>query len=140
MELYHGTNNNFENFDSSFLGLNYNDDASKSGFFFTNDREEAENYGEIVKTVNIKTDKILNITSSLISKCVAEWLSDLEDSDPEEYEFQTSTKQYENSQEINKGAELAILEAKNRGYYGAKIIDEEFDTETYVIFNTENIN
>lgn len=139
MLLYHGTKNNFETFDTTKLGLNYNDQASKTGFFFATSKEEAHRFGSIVKTVNVKLNKMFTIDSEVISNYVTEWLSELEDSDPQEYEFQTSTKQYENSQGIDKGVELAIVDASERGYDGVKVVDEEFGQDWYVVFNPENI-
>lgn len=139
MLLYHGTKTNFETFDTAKLGLNYNDQASKTGFFFATSKEEAKQFGNIVKTVNVNLSKIFTIDDEVISNYVTEWLYELEDSDPEEHAFQVSTKQYENSKEIKKGVELAIVDANGMGYDGVKVIDEEFGQDWYVVFNPKNI-
>ena len=54
IELYHGTTKYFENFDNNYIGVG--NDESGSGFYFTNNIETANNYGEHLKKVflNIK--------------------------------------------------------------------------------------
>lgn len=55
LDVYHGTNADFEVFDKSFGGQNWGDESSKMGFFFTSSPKAAWRYGDRVVKANIKS-------------------------------------------------------------------------------------
>jgi len=136
--VYHGTNFNFDVFDMSYNGKNYNDNASKIGIFFTTNKDDAKFYGKNVKSFYLNLKRIKVIDDNVIEEYVDEWLRKLEDEDPEEYEFQISTKQYQNSSSINKGLELAIIDYKRYGIDGKKI-ETNGEPDWYVAFHPNQI-
>lgn len=147
--VYHGTSSDFKNFDPKYRGSNFGDEASKSGFFFTSDKNDAKYFANksSAKTsekpnvnpfyLSIKNPKVIN--EDTISDYNEKFLKGLQESDPAEYEFQISTKQYENSRNINKGLELAIVDAKSRGYDGAIVKDATDGVDWYIPFNESQI-
>jgi hypothetical protein len=131
--VFHGTDSVFESFSKDLRGSNYQDLASKIGFFFTVDEDDASYFGKNVGAYYLSIDSLMVIDDNVISEYTSEWLSELEYSDPKEYEFQINTKQYENSDNINKGLELAIVDAKNRRFSGVKV-SVEGGADWYVAF------
>lgn len=136
--VYHGSERKFDSFDTSKLGKNYSDEASKTGFFFAKTKEEAEHFGSNVGSFYLSSSRIMTVDADVQTEFVDEWLSELEESDPEEYDFQINTKQYQTSGEINKGVELAIVEAKRQMYDGVKIVDENGE-DWFVVFDPKKI-
>lgn len=133
---YHGSYEKFDNFSSDKLGSNFDDAASLSGFFFSDDRLGAEQYGDNIYEVYLREGRNKEITDEDISDFVEDWLNSLPE---DEAEFQRETKQYANSQGINKGLELAIVNAKENGYDSASYTDPEYDESWRVVFNVDDI-
>lgn len=138
--VYHGTSaDNFDFFDPEMRGKNWKDAASKEGFFFADSEDGARQFGKNTVSAYINAKKILAVDYETQKKYVEKWLDDLEEIDPSEAEYQRSTKAYENTSDINKGVELAIVDAKNKGYDAVKVIDEEFGESWYVVFSPDQI-
>ena len=135
---YHGTKEKFENFDNNACGKNYNDNASACGFFFSEDFDDAEFFGPIVIECEIELNRPLIINDAKMDEYLQKWLSDLEVNDPEQYEFQMSTKAYANSGEVNVALELAIVDANRSGNDGV-IIETVGDPKWYVVFSANKI-
>ena len=138
MKVYHGTNFEFNEFRLN-ANKNYSDKASAVSVFFTEEIGDCNFYGSKIIECQLDTDNYKLITDDNVSQFVNDWLSDLETNDPEEYEFQISTKKYENSSGINKGLELAIIDAFEKNKNGAKIVLEN-SSVWYCCFNLSNIS
>lgn len=135
----HGSENEFTEFDPSRRGSNYDDDASRAGVFLTNSQDAADFYGPKTNRFLVRKGRHHEITDEEISEHIERWLDELEQTDPQEAEFQRETKAYANSQGINKGFELAILAAKDRGFDSVSYTESEYDETTLVVFDDENI-
>jgi len=147
--VYHGTNSEFSKFDKSKRGSVYDDDASRSGFFFTEDLEGSKffaqkavdkNGGEVfIKESHLKISEPFVITDDILTKYTNRWLDDLKESDPDEWDFQVSTQAYENSENISKGLELAISDAASKPMYDGVIVDLGSDERWFIAFEPEQI-
>ena len=144
--VYHGTRSKFDVFSPAQRGRNWDDDASKIGFFFTSDEEDAHFFATktggdgtpLVLAAHLFMSNPVEIYSDDVSRYTRDWLSDLEWDDPGEYEFQTSTKAYENSSSIHKGLELAIVDAFERGRDGV-VYTPDWGPTWYVVFNPSQV-
>lgn len=61
--LYHGTNENFENFSLDKFGKHDQGDFGK-GLYFSLDKQTASKYGDIIKEVNVNIENPLEINTS----------------------------------------------------------------------------
>ena len=136
---YHGTDSIFSEFAINPPRRNYGDEASKAGTFFTDAKESAQEFGGNVGEYYLRLRRNKKITDADISGYIDDWLDGLRESDPDEYEYQIATKQYANSQDIGKGLELAILDAKDRNYSSATWVDYEYGEERSIVFDPSNI-
>lgn len=67
--FYHGTNAEFTGFDNEKLGSNFNDSASKEGFFFTSSESGAKYYGDnILKVLLPKKRFVVKVAPILKSE------------------------------------------------------------------------
>jgi hypothetical protein len=137
--VYHGTNEVFNSFDLSKLGLNYEDGASKRGFFFSEDADDASFFGNRVIQCDIILNNPMIITDDDISAFEQSWLEGLQETDPKVYEFQIDTQAYCNSREIRKGLELAIEDASACPSCDGVIIETTGEPRWFVVFYIENI-
>jgi len=145
IKVYHGTSADLTDdfiFNKKYLGKNYEDEASKSGFFFTNKPAGAGRYGDNVGEfeLNIDKNRIEKISDDDISDYTKEWLDELEDIDPEEYEYQMSTKEYENTQNINKGFELAVTDKLKKSSNDAVEYTDEYGEKWIIVKEPSKIN
>jgi len=60
-KAYHGTNETFDNFDTSKLGTNEKNHAAKNAFFFSDSKQTAGTYGKTVKEAQLKFDNPVTI-------------------------------------------------------------------------------
>jgi hypothetical protein len=147
--VYHGTNSEFSEFDKSKRGSVYDDDASRSGFFFTEDLEGSKffaqkavdkNGGEVfIQESHLKISEPFVITDDILTQYTNRWLDDLKESDPDEWDFQVSTQAYENSENISKGLELAISDAASKPMYDGVIVDLGSDERWFIAFEPNQI-
>lgn len=75
IEIYHGTNNEFEIFDASMLGTGQAADEAKYGFFLTTNKNEASLYGKNVKSFTAKLENPLIYKTNPNVKPIEEWSS-----------------------------------------------------------------
>ena len=134
--VYHGTNTDFTEFETSKRGSVFNDLASKSSFFFSTDKDDGTYFGKkavrknggelniIPSFLNIK--RLSEINDDTISEYTEEWLDELRESDYNEWDFQVSTKAYQESGDITKGLELAASDVMgDSSYDGASVEGED---------------
>lgn len=137
--VYHGTSSDFDVFDLSMGGKNFGDEASKIGVFFSEARDDALRFGDKVKSYYLSIKNPYKINDNIIDEFRGKWLDDLEQRDPEEYEFQIETRKYLNDNGIDKGLEQAILYAKSENYDGAIIKSEGLSKPWYVVFSSDQV-
>lgn len=70
IKFYHGSNADFNVFDKSKLGTATNHPTAGLGFFFTENKDEASNYGGQVKEVYLAINKPYVTTSELLDKAM----------------------------------------------------------------------
>lgn len=56
LTVYHGTNQNFNKFDMSYFGKT-DDGFYGKGFYFTNEKQDAYDYGDIILSCNLRIEK-----------------------------------------------------------------------------------
>jgi len=132
--LFHGSDIEFNKFDTTKRGTNFGDSASAVGFFFSDSKEGASQFGDDVNSFYIKSSRNHKITDDEISDQIENWLNELDKNNPEEAEYQRSTKAYANTGDINKGFELAIVEASDRGFDTASYFDEDTGETWTIVF------
>ena len=142
--VYHGTKNNFDSFDNSYMGSSrLGDEASKVGFFFSPQKEEAKQYGSIIISAYLKIKNPLRVDQYALDVYINDWLHDLENDDPEEYDFQMNTKQYQEYRGAGsmKGLALALTDAKNRSNDGVIYFAEDDMSPyiNYIVFDKNQI-
>lgn len=155
MELYHGTDNNFSHFDTA--------KSADSGIYFTTERNAAGWYGERIIGVNLKEDKILDLTSVADClyilnkyKAVTERLLEEEGAD-ELDEVLNSECEYLNDSikgffsdcgmcfEAENGEELFVrdfLLSEIKKEYDCVVFDDYTDGDyhrTFIVFDTDKI-
>lgn len=122
MIAYHGTNNDFDRFDSSFFGQNTDDNASSEsfaqtarlGFWFTSNSDMAAKVYDRVLECELSIENPLEVDSL---ETLAYWVESQEKS----------------------GEELREMLA-DQGYDGIIVEnDEEFEGTSYVVFEPEQI-
>lgn len=63
--LYHGTDREFDKFDSSLIGANTGSGFVGRGFYFTDSERSAKNYGERIMTVHLRMKNPAQITGNV---------------------------------------------------------------------------
>ena len=134
----HGSDSEFDQFDTSKGGANFGDEASRQGIFFTDSQGGASFYGSKINRFIVRKGNHKVITEEDISQETEAWLDELEENDPKQADYQRATKAYQNSKGVNKGFELAILKAKQNGFDSTSYKDEYGET-TLVVFDPKNV-
>ncbi|MFV0511828.1 MAG: LPD38 domain-containing protein [Shewanella algae] len=113
--VYHGTDENFDKFDVSFGGKNFNDANSKEGIFFTSSLDYARHYGENVKEsyLRINNPLIVNVKDEIQQEY--DYLYDRGEYDGE---FDDFLKEVDPIEMMEPSYNPYILDAKNSGNDG----------------------
>jgi len=122
MKIFRGTGNERDIRDNKNIGT-----------YYTSSIEEAQFYGNDIDEIEIKGSDFIEYGQDDLDKMVEDWLLDLEEEDPQEYEFQVQTKAYFTEQ---RGEILAANDAKDRGYSGIILRDipgEAVETTDYIV-------
>lgn len=144
--VYHGTGEKFHTFDQDKRGSVWSDKASRSGFFFAESREDAVHFPTqsgsetpVVMDVYLVIENPVVITDEDLAKATDEWLSELEQSNPDEYEYQVSTRAWESQNDINPILEDLILKHVNSPRADGVIVELEGMERWFVVPKAEQI-
>lgn len=151
-EWYHGTFGIFDKFDKNMQGKNWNIEASKLGVNMTNNKEEALQYGDIIKKIKINKGNNLKVNKQTMLNDYEEYIKQEQINKlPEDHEDYEESMAESEAEDIVNGTEFINIisfyteKAKKEGYdsitmTGLDLWDNiENTTENTVIFDSNNI-
>lgn len=109
LEVYHGTNINFKNFNKKYLGIETGHITSKLGFWFSTEKEIIKEKYDIIKICYLNITKYIDMS-----------LNDLLLMDEEE--LKNDRKEW-----------------IKQGYNGIRVFDTEFGGYSWIPFDTKQI-